>query len=176
MASTMGLEVEYDDWVKGVPIAITADPLWRMGVYRLGLFLADRGWTDVTLLSKDRRTRAIADQLNRALGSISANVAEGYSRGTGKDRARFFEYALGSARESRDWYYKSRHILGEEIINQRLELLAQVIRMLLRIVPTERGDRIREAPVLYDLPSVSLMDSHLDSLDGLSFGDSDASD
>ena len=54
---------------------------------------------------QDRRTIGLADQLYRSLGSIGANLAEGYSRGTGKDRAHFYEYALGSARESRDWYY-----------------------------------------------------------------------
>ncbi len=49
-----------------------------------------------------------ADSLwKMTVGSIRANIAEGYSRGTGKDRARFYEYALGSARESRDWYFIS---------------------------------------------------------------------
>jgi len=45
---------------------------------------------------KDRRTLGLSDQLYRSLGSISANLAEGYSRGTGKDRAHFYEYALSS--------------------------------------------------------------------------------
>ena len=58
-------------------------------------------WKDVTKLMEDRRTLGLSDQLYRALGSISANLAEGYSRGTGKDRERFYEYSLGSARESR---------------------------------------------------------------------------
>ena len=74
-----------------------------MEAYRLGLFLSDLGWQDATRLARDRRTAAIADQLYRAVGKISSNFGEGYSRGTGKERARFYEYALGSARESRDW-------------------------------------------------------------------------
>ncbi|MFN8404533.1 MAG: four helix bundle protein [Anaerolineales bacterium] len=36
-----------------------------------------------------------------AVGSVGANISEGYSRSSGKDRARFYEYALGPARESR---------------------------------------------------------------------------
>jgi four helix bundle protein len=34
---------------------------------------------------QDKRTIALSNQLYRALGSISANLAEGYSRGTGKE-------------------------------------------------------------------------------------------
>lgn len=94
-----------------------------MEAYRLGLFAADVGWHDATKLIRDKRTLELSDQLYQALGSISANLAEGYSRGTGRDRARFYEYALGSARESRDWYYKGRHILGPAVTTHRLSLL-----------------------------------------------------
>jgi four helix bundle protein len=97
--------MNYQEWAGSVPREITGDPLWRVEAYRLALFAAEVGWHDVTKLIRDQRTRSLSDQLYRALGSVSANIAEGYSRGTGRDRARFYEYALGSARESRDWYY-----------------------------------------------------------------------
>ena len=115
--------MNYQEWEKSVPKAITDDVLWKVQVYRLALFAAEVGWQDVTKLAQDRRTLTISDQLYRSLGSISANIAEGYSRGSGKDRARFYEYALGSARESRDWYYKARHVLGETVTAHRLDLL-----------------------------------------------------
>src|SRR5437773_12108915 len=98
--------IAFDEWVLGLPTAITGDPLWKVQAYRLALYAADIGWEDVTSLAKDRRTMGTADQLYRSLGSISSNIAEGYSRSSGKDRVRFYEYALGSAREARDWYYK----------------------------------------------------------------------
>jgi four helix bundle protein len=101
-------------------------------------------WEDVTLLIKDRRTRAISDQLYRAVGSISANLAEGYSRGTGKDRARFYEYALGSARESRDWYFKARHVLGKAVFEHRTDTITEIIRLLLTMIPQQRGRILRE--------------------------------
>ena len=141
--------MNYEEWVASVPAEITGDSLWKMEAYRLGLFAADVGWQDVTKLTRDNRTRSVSDQLYRALGSISANLAEGYSRGTGKDRARFYEYALGSARESRDWYYKGRHVLGEEITNNRMNLLAQIIRLVLTMVPQQRGYVLREDVVEY---------------------------
>src|SRR5690554_478001 len=97
--------VDYGEWERTVPAAITSDVLWRLRVYRLALYAADIGWNDVIRLGRDRRARALTDQLYRSLGSVSANIAEGNSRATGRERARFYEYALGSARESRDWYY-----------------------------------------------------------------------
>ena len=72
----------YAEWEQSVPEDIKQDSLWRVEAYRLALFAIDIGWSDVTELTKDRRTRSVADQLYRALGSMSANIAEGYSRGT----------------------------------------------------------------------------------------------
>ena len=141
--------MNYQEWKQDVPAEITGDRLWRMEVYRLALFAADLAWSDVTRLAKDRRVRGLSDQLYRAIGSVSANIAEGYSRGTGRDRARFYEYALGSARESRDWYYKGRHILGESVASHRINLITQVIRLLLTIIPAQRGATLKEEPAAY---------------------------
>jgi four helix bundle protein len=85
------------------------------------------------------------------LGSISANIAEGYSRSTGRDRARFFEYALGSARESRDWYYKCRYGLGNEAAKDRIGLITQVIRLLLSIIPHQRSKGLRDESQEYEV-------------------------
>lgn len=105
--------VTYEEGLQGVSPELTADPLWQMRVYRLALFASDLGWHDVSVLAEDPRMRSLADQLYRALGSIAANIAEGYSRHSGKERARFYEYALGSAREARTWYYEGRHGLKD---------------------------------------------------------------
>ena len=136
--------MSYEEWLKMVPADITGDSLWKVEAYRLALFLADVGWHDVSKLIKDKRTLELSNQLYWALGSIGANVSEGYSRGTGKDRARFYEYALGSARESRGWYWNGRHVLGEPVTEHRLNLLTQIIRLLLAMVPDQRGSTLRE--------------------------------
>ncbi|HEX2980885.1 MAG TPA: four helix bundle protein [Anaerolineaceae bacterium] len=122
-----------------------------MQAYKLALFLGDIAWTDVTKLVGDRRTQSISDQLCRAVGSISANLAEGYSRGTGRDRAHFYEYALGSARESRDWYWKARFILGDEVVQHRIGILTEVIRYLLMVIPEQRKKKIQESNANYAL-------------------------
>jgi four helix bundle protein len=143
--------MEYEEWEAGVPEAIRGDSLWRMKAYRLALFAADVGWADVLAIGRDGRAASLSDQLYRSLGSIGANLAEGYSRGTGPDRARFYEYALGSARESRDWYYKARHILGDTLVEQRLSLLTGIIQLILTMVPQQRGRILREPPTTYDV-------------------------
>jgi four helix bundle protein len=142
---------DYGEWAKTVPEAITNDMLWKVQAYRLGLFAADLGWPDVTKLVSDKRTVALSDQLYRALGSISANIAEGYSRESQKDTARYYEYALGSARESRDWYYKARHILSDAVMTQRVSLLTQVIRLLMTMVQRQRGRFIKKEPETYEI-------------------------
>jgi hypothetical protein len=75
-----------------------------MEVYRLALFAGDLAWHDVSRLIKDGRTRSLADQLYRAIGSMSANIAEGYSRRSVKDQARFYEYV--------PWARLAKHVYG----------------------------------------------------------------
>jgi four helix bundle protein len=104
----------------------------------------------MNILWKDLRTRDLADQLYRAACSISANIAEGYAHSTGKNRARYYEYALGSAREARDWYYKARHILCDEISFHRIKFLTSVIRLLTTMVPQQRtSGNIRDEKGVY---------------------------
>ena len=129
---------EYKTWERTLPAEITGDMLWNVQGYRLAMFAFDISWKDVSQLRQDRRTVSLSDQLCRSLGSVSANIAEGFSRSSAKERAHFYEYALGSARESRDWYFKARQIVGEEVVEMRINLLTQIIRLLLRMIPNQR--------------------------------------
>src|SRR5437773_10211244 len=129
----------YAEWEAGVPAHFKEDSLWTISACRMGWFIGDLAWTDATKLVADRRTIAIADQLYRAVGKISPDIAEGYSRSGGNDRARFFEYALGSAREARDWYYKGRHVLGEEVFNHRSDYLTEIIKLLISMIAQQRA-------------------------------------
>jgi four helix bundle protein len=124
------------------------DPLFRMKAYRLAVDLLDVAWQDAKTLSAEPVTERIAGQLYSAVGSIAANLGEGYSRSSGKDRARIFEFALSSVRESITWYQAGRPVLGE-IVPSRLNVLEELRRLLLAIIPRERGKgipRTKEAP------------------------------
>lgn len=145
--------MNYAEWEKSVPLEIRGDSVWNAKAYRFALFLAELAWHDSTKLLGDKRTISLADQLNRSAGAVSADIEEGYSRGTGKDRARFYEYGLGSAREARGWYYKGRHILGEAVSIHRIRLLTEIIRLLLAMVPDQRETVLREEPAPYGITS-----------------------
>ncbi len=141
--------MNYHEWMKTVPEEITQDPLWNLDVYRLGFFIGDITWDDTESLRKNPSTLDASDQIRRSLDSISANIAEGYSRSTGKDKARYFEYSLGEAREARDRIYKARRALKSEVVLHRMKVLTQIIKILNVFVPTQRKKGIREEKALY---------------------------
>lgn len=145
--------MNYTEWIGTIPSEITNDPIWKLEVYRLALFVGDIGWSDVLALSKHNLMWSVADQLHRSLGSMSANLTEGYSRSKGLDRARFFEISLGSARESRDWYYKSRHVLAGEVVKHRMGLITHIIAMLTPLISHQRQHAIREGRTEYHAQS-----------------------
>ena len=154
--------MKYAERLEAVPSEITNDPIWKLEVYKLALFIGDIGWEDIQKLSKEKLMFSVADQLHRSLDSISANLTEGYSRSKGLDRARFIEISLGSARESRDWYYKSRHVLSPEVVKHRMELLTRIISMLASMIPHQHKSAIREEQSEYNTqPSTFSLESEI---------------
>lgn len=147
--------MDYTEWEAGVPDEIKADSVWKSKAYRLALFVSDIAWHDATKLLSDKRTLSLSDQLYRAACAVSADLEEGYSRASGRDRARFYEYALGSARETRGWYYKAQHILTPRITRHRLLLLTEIIKLLLTMIPNQRDHALKEAPTEYTVMPVT---------------------
>ena len=68
--------MNYSDWLKTAPAALTEDSLWKMEAYRLALFAAELAWHDVTKLMRDGRTLGLASQLYEASGSIGTNLSQ----------------------------------------------------------------------------------------------------
>ena len=128
----------FDDWLELVPDEIRADSAWKIEAYRLGLFLADLARKDFDVLCKHPKAKEHCDQLLRAASRISANVIEGYSRDTGKARSTFYEYAVGSAREARDWYFKARSVFASAVVTHRIDLCTQIIKLCLTMCANER--------------------------------------
>jgi four helix bundle protein len=121
------------------PDGVSGDRLSRMRVYRLATELVPDAWHDAQKLKQDAVTEKIPAQLYAAVGSILSNLVEGYSRSSGRDRARIFEYGLGSVRETMVWYQLGTPILGEAVVGQRFAKLEEMRRLLLAIIPRERG-------------------------------------
>ena len=114
-----------------------------MRAVRLAREVTSDCWDDAEKLKQNEITRKIAGQLYKSVTSIGANLGEGYSRGSGKERANIFEYALGSTRESMMWYRSGVRILGRQVVDARLNKLEEIRRLLLATIPRERGRRIR---------------------------------
>lgn len=156
--------MKYSEWLRQIPHTLQADAAWTLTAYRHALFLSDLCWRDVSRLMPDRRTTGLGSQLYEAVGSVGANLAEGYSRGSGRDRARFYEYSLGSARESRDWYFKARHVLGEPVAVHRLEFIAQIIKATLTMIPEQRASELREESIAYAASELPLLETLLENV------------
>ena len=129
----------FDTWAQSIHPSIKNDPLWEFKVYPKALFISDLAWKDCDYLLKDSRGRAVANQLTRSAGSISANIEEGFGRGFGKDYAYKLKIALGEARETRGWYLRGRALLPEKILDHRLSLLTEIISILPSSIKTQRN-------------------------------------
>ena len=115
---------------------VAVDPLSKVQAYQLALMATRLGRSDARALGRDLLTREIGGQLLRATASIAANIAEGYSRGTAADRRKFFEYALGSVRESLVWYEAAQFPDHEE----RTARLVSIRRLLLTMIRNSRAN------------------------------------
>jgi len=123
--------VTYEEWEKGVHQRIKDGPVWKFFGYRKALFLYELAWKDCDKLVANRKGKAIVDQIIRSAGSISANVEEGQGRGFGKEYAYFFRIALGSARETKGWYWRGKQLLSPQVLDHRLSLLDEIISLLI---------------------------------------------
>ncbi|HID65081.1 MAG TPA: four helix bundle protein [Anaerolineae bacterium] len=129
----------YEEWEAGVHERVKREPVWQFSGYRKALFFYDLVWQDCERLMRDRRGRAVAEQLIRSAGSISANIEEGHGRGYGKQRDWFFTVSIGSARESKGWYWRARRLLLSEVLDHRLALSDEVIALLVSELTRQRS-------------------------------------
>jgi four helix bundle protein len=126
----MQKEMTMDEWVATLPRQLKSDPLWQSAYYRLALYLHDLVWIDCETLKKDFRGREIVGQIIRSLGSICANMEEAYGRGIGTpDYVRIMRISLGEARETQGWYFRSRQVLPEDLMERRYSTIQQVIAL-----------------------------------------------
>lgn len=122
----------YDEWKEQVHQRIKAEAVWRFFGYRKALFLYNLVWQDCETLRSDARGRSIINQIGRSAGSISANIEEGHGRGyEGKEYIYFLRIALGSARETKGWYWRGRKLFSPAVLDHRLALMDEIISLLI---------------------------------------------
>ncbi len=117
------------------------DPLLRVQAYRLALEAMQDAREDTGVMRDEPAMREVAVQLVRAAGSIAANIAEGYSRGTTADRRKFYEYALGSTRECLVWYEAAP---PASLLSSRIDRLVSIRRLLLTMIRNSRADSAKD--------------------------------
>ncbi|MDL1898010.1 four helix bundle protein [Anaerolineae bacterium CFX7] len=128
----------FEEWIETVSPSLRRDPLWSSIAYQKALFLYDLSWFDCEYLMDDPRGRKLAAQLIDASSSISANIEEGFGKGFGADYARFLSIALGSARETRGWYWRARHKIPMSVVEHRIALTSEIIALLMTTIPQQR--------------------------------------
>lgn len=129
----------YEAWEETVPKAIKSEITWDFYAYRKALFLYDLCWYDCGKLLKDSRGRKVSDQLIDSAGSISANIEEAYGRGLGtKEFLQFMRYSIASAKETKGWYFRARHLLSDQVVEHRLKIVSEVCALTLTEIKKQR--------------------------------------
>ncbi|MCV9933344.1 four helix bundle protein [Flavobacterium sp. LS1R47] len=93
---------------------------------------------NVTTTFPSEEKFGITNQLRRASVSIPSNIAEGSSRNSNKDFARFIEIAIGSAYEVETQLLISSYLgfITEETTIELTNLLEEIIKMTSRFRAT----------------------------------------
>jgi four helix bundle protein len=86
---------------------------------------------DLEPLPNTRIAAILTDQVTRALGSVGANIAEGFNRSKVK-YLNCLDIALGEANETENWIYKLRDskLLTRENANSHVTETIQIEKML----------------------------------------------
>lgn len=87
---------------------------------------------DVSKWPNNRIANSISFQLLDSSGSISANIAEGYGRGSPGEFEQFLRYARGSMVETDNWLYQASKckFITRERYNEYKVILIELSKML----------------------------------------------
>jgi four helix bundle protein len=100
-------------------------------VWRKSHALFLRLLTDLEPLPHTRVAAVLSDQTIRALGSVGANIAEGFNRSKAK-YLNCLDISLGEANETENWLYKLRdaNLLAREKANAHVLDTIEIAKML----------------------------------------------
>jgi four helix bundle protein len=134
--------MRYGEWLAQMPESLKRNSVWKSEAYPKALLLFELAREDSAKLMRDAHGREIARELVRSAGSVSANIDEGCGRGVDRgEYVQFLRYALGSARETQNWYYQSRKLLPEQVVQHRMDLCSETVALLVTNIQRRRQAR-----------------------------------
>ena len=91
---------------------------------------------DVENFPNSKGAYNLIDQLLRSIGSISANIAEGFNRRSTKHYISYLDNSVGSTNEAENWYYKVEGMNWQtkDMVEERLKKLEEIRRMLFGLI------------------------------------------
>ncbi|SEP65168.1 four helix bundle protein [Flavobacterium urocaniciphilum] len=105
----------------------------ELEIWKKSRLFCSKIYNETSIFPQDEKF-GIINQLRRASVSIPSNIAEGSSRSSNKDFARFLEIAIGSAYEVETQLLISADLgfINEEKVKELTELLEEIIKMTSR--------------------------------------------
>ena len=110
--------------------------LSELRIYHLAVEIAEEIWQEVTTWDQFAKW-TLGKQIVDSAEGIAATMIEGYYRYTPKEQAKFFRYALSSAKETSLWWWRAKNrnlIFSHERykkVHQKLgDLIPQTINFL----------------------------------------------
>ena len=91
---------------------------------------------DIESFPNTRGAYSLADQLLRSIGSISANISEGFNRRSTKHYISYLDNSIGTTNEAENWYYKveGAQWLKKDVVKERVEILSEIRQMLFGLI------------------------------------------
>ncbi len=104
----------------------------NLEIWRIADRIFDMICEDVKKWHSTPIARSISYQLLDSGGSISANIAEGYGRGTPGEFQQFLRYSRGSSAESDNWLFKAtrQNFISRERYGEYQELFERLNKMI----------------------------------------------
>ncbi len=114
-------------------------------IWQIGDRIFSKVCEDIRRWPANRVAHSIYYQLLDSSGSISANIAEGYGRGSPREFEQFLRYSRGSGAETDNWLYQSlkNNLITKERYDEYSDLFDQPNRMIGGFINSLRKQRKR---------------------------------